>query len=179
MQESPVSEKKIQDDTFLISFLTVAVSYPVLMRAMMLRAHPVRLKMIALGGELLQSEKLTDLQKKMVKFSMKESLRLYPMILVVCIMSGYLVMNGLTKNSPKFPGDPELERKYATFQELQGKSVMFANPVFSLLAVLEVFFYLTIKRQWSTFIHNKVMLAKFVSLTFTLFEKNKLDHATV
>lgn len=164
-------------ETALFLLLFVAFLYPVLMRFFLKKTHQTRLKMIEIGNELLRSDKISDSQKNMIRSSMRSSFSWWPMALVVFIMPFYLFKNGLTKNVVRIQGDPELEKKYALFQEYQGKSIMAANPIFSIFAFLEVLTYLALKGMLSSSEKKRKVAYQSVSFSFLSFEKNRFAHS--
>lgn len=159
---------KFETVLFLL-FLGVFL-YPVLMRFSLKKNHQTRLKMIEIGNELLHSNKLSNSQKKMIRSAIRSSFSWWPMALVVFIMPFYLVKNGLTKNVVRIQGDSELEKKYALFQEYQGKSIMAANPIFSIFAFLEVLGYLALKGMLCSSGKKSKVAYTLVSFSFLSFE---------
>jgi hypothetical protein len=164
-------------ETALFLLLFGAFLYPVIMRLLLKKTHHTRLRMIEIGNELLSSDRISDSQKKMIRSSMRASFSWWPMALVVFIMPFYLLKNGLTKNVVRIPNDPDLERKYALFQECQGKSLMVANPIFSIIAILEVSVYLMIKGMPRSSEKKTKVAYKSVSFSFLSFEKRRFAHS--
>lgn len=116
-----------------------------MMRFFLEKSHETRLRMIQIGNELLHSDKVSDSRKKVIKSSMKASFSWWPMTLIVFTMPFFLMKNGLAKNAVHFANDSELEKKYALFQDCHGKSLMAANPIFSVIAILEIIIFLLVK----------------------------------
>lgn len=170
-------EMAMKFEIVLVILLVGALCYPLIMRFLLEKLHPSRLQMIKFGNDLLRSEKLTTHQMDMIRSSMQASFSWWPMALVIFIMPFYLMKNGLTKNGNgvKFPGDHELEQKYALFQEYQGKSIMAANPIFSLIAIIEVLIYLTLKGMLRSSVPS--VAYKSVSFSFLSFENRRSAHA--
>ncbi len=164
-------------ETALFLLLFGAFLYPLMMRFFLKKAHLTRLKMIEIGNELLISNKISDSQKKMIRSSMRASFSWWPMALVVFIMPFYLMKNGLTKNVVRIPSDPELEKAYALFQECQGKSIMAANPIFSIIAFLEILVFLTMKGMLKSSGTKRNVAYTSVSFSFLSFEKNRFAHS--
>ncbi len=166
-------------DVFVLMIFCIGVFlYPLAMRWSLLRVHPSRLKMLEIGKELLKSDDLKEIQKKIIRSMMGDALDWTQMYLIVFFLPIYLIQKKRLPSPDIVSTNKNISDKYGEFLQLYGKSIIAANPIVFCVFILEVFLLLLI---WNGKITigklGKKAMAESVSQASFFVEERKLAHA--
>lgn len=166
------------DVLVLMIFCIGVFLYPLAMRWSLLRVHPSRMKMLEIGKELLKSDDLEEIQKKIIRSMMRDALDWKQMYLIVFFLPIYLIQKKRFPSPDIVSTNKNFSDKYGEFLHLYGKSIIAANPIVFCVFIFEVFLLLLIWNGKITIAKlGKKAMAESVSQASFFVEERKLAHA--
>lgn len=117
----------------------IVLTYPIFMRIVAQKMQPKRLEMARLGNLLLKREDLEDDHRHIIKMMLADAFDAKPVIMLVCVFPVF-AFKGFRKHTstPSTSIPLNIATDMKRFKTLHLVSLFAANPLFSIILLIEI-----------------------------------------